>query len=241
VAKGTAPVFAPLAPFYAEDDDRREKAMVSPSTKAPTNRRPPFRQCCHDNALLTEDAVLANENGALFWNARGMMTRGYLLALTGKAAEAVEKITTGMTAYRLTGAIVFVPFYLSHLALAKAELGLFDDARRGIDEALTVVETAKERWCEAEIHRIAGGIELKSPQPDAAKAEAHFECALAIARAQQAKSLELRAAMSIARLWLDRGQREAARALLEAVYGWFTEGFNTLDLREAKLLLDALD
>ena len=105
---------------------------------------------------------------------------------------------------------------------------------------MTAVETTKERWCEAEVNRIAGEIALKSPEPDVAKAEAYFERALAIAREQQAKSWELRAAMSIARLWRDQGKRDAARDLLAPVYGWFTEGFDTLDLKEAKALLDEL-
>ena len=101
---------------------------------------------------------------------------------------------------------------------------------------MTAVETTKERWCEAEVHRIAGEIALMSPEPDAAKAEAYFERALAVAREQQAKSWELRAAMSMARLWRDQGKRDEARDLLAPVYGWFTEGFDTLDLKEAKAL-----
>jgi predicted ATPase len=105
---------------------------------------------------------------------------------------------------------------------------------------MTTVETTKEKWCEADIHRIAGEIALKSPEPDAAKAEAYFERALAVARAQQAKSWELRAATSMARLWCDQGKREEARELLAPVYGWFTEGFDTLDLKEAMALLEEL-
>jgi predicted ATPase len=105
---------------------------------------------------------------------------------------------------------------------------------------MTAVETTKERWCEAEVHRVAGEIALKSPEPDAAKAEAYFERALAVAREQQAKSWELRAAMSMARLWRDQGKRQQARDLLAPVYGWFTEGFDTLDLKQAKAMLDAL-
>jgi predicted ATPase len=103
-----------------------------------------------------------------------------------------------------------------------------------------VIENAKERWYEAEVHRTAGEVALKSPKRDAAKAEAHFERALAVARQQQAKSWELRAAMSMARLWRDQGKRDEARELLAPVYGWFTEGFDTLDLKEAKALLDEL-
>ena len=93
---------------------------------------------------------------------------------------------------------------------------------------------------EADIHRVAGEIALKSPEPDTAKAEAYFERALAVARAQQAKSWELRAAMSMARLWRDQDKQQQARDLLAPVYGWFTEGFDTLDLKEAKALLDEL-
>jgi predicted ATPase len=102
------------------------------------------------------------------------------------------------------------------------------------------VETTKERWCEAEVHRIAGEITLLAPKPDTAKAEAYFERALAVARKQQAKSWELRAAMSMARLWCGQGKQDEARDLLAPVYFWFIEGFDTRDLKEAKALLDGL-
>ena len=105
---------------------------------------------------------------------------------------------------------------------------------------MTAVEVAKESWCEAAVHRLAGEIALLSPERDAAKAEAYFERALGVARAQQAKSWELRAAMSMARLWRDQGKRQQARDLLVPVYGWFTEGFDTRDLKEAKVLLHTL-
>ena len=105
---------------------------------------------------------------------------------------------------------------------------------------MTAVETTKETWYEAEVNRIAGEIALLSPEPDVAKAEAYFERALAVAREQQAKSWELRAAMSMARLWRDQGRRQQARDLLAPVYGWFTQGFDTLDLKEAKRLLGEL-
>jgi len=100
---------------------------------------------------------------------------------------------------------------------------------------------SNEKWCEAEVHRIAGEIALKSAQPDAAKAETYFERALAVARQQQAKSWELRTARSMARFWRDQGKRDEARGLLAPIYGWFTEGFDTLDLKEAKALLDELN
>jgi predicted ATPase len=125
----------------------------------------------------------------------------------------------------INGINSIVPLFLSHSASANAELARFDDAWRCIDEAMTAIETTKERWCEAEVNRVAGTIALRSPEPDAAKAEACFERALAVARQQQAKSWELRAAMSMARLWRDQGKRDEARDLLAPIYEWFTEGF----------------
>jgi predicted ATPase len=145
-----------------------------------------------------------------------------------------------MTSLRSTGATLYEPWHLWHLAIAYAELGQPDDARRVIEDAIDKVERSKEKWCEAEVHRIAGEITLKSPQRDAAKAEKYFERALAVASRQQAKSWELRAAISMARLWRDQGKRDEARELLAPVYGWFTEGFDTRDLKEAKALLDTL-
>jgi predicted ATPase len=131
-------------------------------------------------------------------------------------------------------------WWTSHLAWAFAELGQLDEAWRCIGEAMTTIETTKESWFEAEVNRIAGEIALKSPEPDSAKAQAYFERALAVARQQQAKSWELRAATSMARVWRDQGKRHEARDLLAPVYGWFTEGFDTRDLKEAKALLDEL-
>jgi predicted ATPase len=134
-----------------------------------------------------------------------------------------------------------MPLYLSNLARAYAELDQFDDAWRCIGEATSTIETTNERWFEADTNRIAGDIALMSPQPDAAKAEGYYKRALAVARQQQAKSWELRAAMSLARLWRDQGKVREARELLASVYGWFTEGFDTRDLKEAKALLDVLE
>jgi predicted ATPase len=102
------------------------------------------------------------------------------------------------------------------------------------------VETTKERWCEAEVNRIAGKIALLSPDRQVSKAQSYFERALSVARTQQAKSWELRAAMSMARLWRDQGKVQQVRELLAPVYGWFTEGFDTRDLKEAKELLKEL-
>ena len=157
-----------------------------------------------------------------------------------QALRQIGDHAAGITAWRAVGATYWMPSWLSYLAGAHAELVQLDDAWRRIGEAMTAIETTGERWFEAEVNRIAGDIAQRSPAPDIAKAEAYFERALAVARAQQAKSWELRAAMSMARLWRDQGKRDEVRDLLAPVYGWFTEGFDTLDLKEAKSLLDEL-
>jgi predicted ATPase len=192
------------------------------------------------NTQVDELIALADEGGATYWKALGTAHRGSVFALTGKASDAVRTITSGTTSHRSTGATLYEPYYLSHLAIAYAELCQPDDARRCIGDAIDKVEMSKEKWCEAEVHRIAGEVELKSLAPDPEKAEAYFDHALAVARQQQAKSWELRAAMSMARLWRDQGKRAEARDLLAPVYAWFTEGFDTLDLKEAKALLEEL-
>jgi predicted ATPase len=203
----------------------------------------PYTLCGNHAAAAAhaqELAALAEEKGSLFWKANVIEMQGGALALTGKAQDAVQTIISGTTARLATGTTVFMPWYLSCLAIAYAKLGQHDDAWCRIGEAMAAVETTKEKWCEVEIHRTRGEIALMSPERDAAKAEACFERALAIARSQQAKSWELRAAKSMARLWRDQGKRDEARELLAPVYGWFTEGFDTLDLKQAKALLDEL-
>jgi class 3 adenylate cyclase/predicted ATPase len=192
------------------------------------------------NAPLDELIGLADERGAPYWTALGTAVRGALFAVSGNASDAVLAITSGITSLRSTGATLYEPWHLSNLARAYAELGQLDDARRCIDDAIDKVERSKEKWCEAEVHRIAGEIALKSLAPDTEKAEKCFDHALAVARQQQTKSWELRAAMSMARLWRDQGKPQQAHELLAPVYSWFTEGFDTLDLKEAKALLDEL-
>jgi predicted ATPase len=199
---------------------------------------------CGNYAAATAQAdelvALAVEKGAVLWQALAILHQGLLLVLTGKASDAVQMMNSGIAAMRSAGSTTWIPWESSFLASAYAELGQFDDAWRTIGEAVMAVETTKEKWCEAEINRVAGEVALKSPEPDAAKAKAYFERALAVARQQQAKSWELRAAMSMARLWRDQGKVSEARELLAPVYGWFTEGFDTRDLKEAKALLEEL-
>jgi class 3 adenylate cyclase/predicted ATPase len=203
-----------------------------------------IRMHCGNYAAASVDAeefvALADEKDSWFWKAFGMTHRGCLCALTGKSPDAVQMITSGIAALRSSGSTMWSPFNLSFLAMAHADLGHFDDAWRSIVEAMTAVGTTKERWCEAEVHRMAGEIAHKSAGPDTDSAEAHFERALAVAREQHAKSWELRAAISMARLRRDQGKCDAARDLLAAVYGSFTEGLDTLDLKQAKALLDDL-
>ncbi len=192
------------------------------------------------NEHLKELVALAEEKGATFRKAEGVLRRGYILTLTGKATKAVEIVTSGIDLWRSAGSTIFTPEQEFMLAIAHANSGQFDDAWRCIGEAMTTMQATKERWCEAEAHRVAGEIALKSPQRDVAKAQAYFEHALTIARAQQAKSWELRAAMSLARLLGDQGKRQTARDLLAPIHDWFTEGFDTSDLRNAKALLGEL-
>ena len=192
------------------------------------------------NAQADEGVALADEKGTLLWKAAGTLFKGFVLALNGSALDAIQTMTSGISATKWTGSTLWMPLNLSYLAMAHAELDHFEDAWRCIDDAMSNAATTKSKWCEAEKHRIAGEIALMLSAPDAAKAEAYFERALTVARQQQAKSWELRAAMSMARLWRDQGKRHEARELLAPVYGWFTEGFDTLDLKQAKALLEEL-
>jgi predicted ATPase len=172
--------------------------------------------CCGNyetaNLLADELVALSEAKGALLWNAVGRIIRGDVLSLLGKSSDAVQMITAGIGAEKATGATLWMPWFVSSLALAHAELEKFEDAGRCIDEAMTAAEITKERWYEAEVNRIAGEIARKSPEPDAAKSEAYFERALTVARQQQARSWELRAAISLARLWRDQGKGRRASA-----------------------------
>lgn len=192
------------------------------------------------NELLDELIAVANNKSVPYRKGFGMLNRGCVFFLTGKASDAVQVMMSGISVFRSTGSTFWMPFYLTHLAMAFAKLHELKDAWRCIREAMATLETTKERWCEAEVHRAAGEMTQLMSNPDTAKAEAHFQRALAVAREQQAKSWELRAAMSMARLWRDQGKRDEARDLLTPVYNWFTEGFDTHDLKEAKALLAAL-
>jgi class 3 adenylate cyclase/predicted ATPase len=187
-----------------------------------------------------EVVALATQKRAGFWKVFGMLDQGIGLALTGNPMTAVQNIISAIDVYRSMGSTLGLPEYLWYLAKAHAQLCQMDDAWRCVDEAKAIMRASGETWFEAELHRLSGEIALMGGNPDAEKAEASFQHAVSVARQQQAKAWELRAAMSMARLWRDQGKRDEARELLAPVYGWFTEGFDTLDLKQAKALLEAL-
>src|SRR5262249_19320419 len=155
-------------------------------------------------------------------------------------AEGMAQMQQGLAARRATGAALGNPYLCTILADIAAHLGHTADGLQALAEAQTLVEQHEERWWEAEIHRLRGVLLLQQPGTPPAEAEACFQQALDVALRQEAKSLELRAALSLARLWQQQGKRTEAYALLAPLYEWFTEGFDTADLQEAKVLLDVL-
>ena len=192
------------------------------------------------NARLEEAVALANEKGAMFWKAGAMFVQGEIFTKAGKSSEAITAIESSLAVWRSTGTKMFLPFYLASLSKAHADLGEFDSALHHLAEAMALLETTNESWCEAEVYRIAGEIALLSNDANAAKAEGFFERAIAVSQEQRAKSWELRAAVSMARLRRDQGKIPEAQDLLRVTLGWFKEGFNTADLREANVLLETL-
>jgi hypothetical protein len=189
---------------------------------------------------LDELAILAEEKGAIQWRVLENCMRGGLLTMTGNPNDAVQMLTRSITSLQSAGERPWALLGMPWLALAYAQLKKPNEAWDCISGALALIKESNLRIIEAEVHRVAGEITLLSPKRDVVKAEDCFACGLAVARQQQAKSWELRAAMSLARLWRDQGKMREARELLAPVYGWFTEGFDTHDLKEAKRLLDEL-
>jgi predicted ATPase len=187
-------------------------------------------------ALVT----LSNQQGFAQWLAGGTMMCGWALTAQGQEGEGMAQMHHGLTAWRAMGIEVGLPYWLTMLAEAYGSTGQVEAGRRVLAEALALIDTTEERWWEAELHRLKGELLLALSMDNAAEAEACFHQALDVARRQQAKSLELRAAMSLSWLWQQQDKRDEARALLAPVYGWFTEGFDTADLQEAKALLTSL-
>jgi predicted ATPase len=184
--------------------------------------------------------TVATEHQVALMLALGPIMRGWALAMQGQGAEGLTQLCQGLDAYRATGTEFYRPHFLSMLAEVHCIMGQPEAGLTVLSEALTLVETTGERYYAAELHRLKGESFLQHAAPEVSHAETCFQQALDIARRQQAKSLELRAAMSLARLWQQQGKRQEARALLAEVYHWFTEGFDTADLQEAKALLQAV-
>ena len=170
----------------------------------------------------------------------GAILGGWALAQQGQAQEGIEQITQGLRALCATGSALLRPYYLALLVEAYATLGEPAAGLTVLADAWTQASTTGERWYEPEMYRLKGALLLQQHADNQAEAEASFQHAISIAQSQQAKSWELRAATSLARLWQSQGKRQEAHDLLAPVYNWFTEGFDTLDLKEAKALLEVL-
>ncbi len=191
--------------------------------------------------------ALASEHDFPFWLAHGTMLSGWVLAEQGRAAEGIERIQQGLRAHRATGAELWRPHFLALLADAYGKAGQAEAGLKTLAEALAVVDRTQERVYEAELYRLKGTLTLLQPRREGDEAgrrdeaEACFLKAIAIARRQGARSLELRAVIDLSRLWRQQGKPGDARQMLAEAYGWFTEGFDTADLQEAKALLDEFD
>jgi predicted ATPase len=183
---------------------------------------------------------LATDQGFALWKARGVVLRGWALAHQGEAQEGIEQFTQGLIAFRATGAKIHRSYFLTLLAEVHGTMGQPEAGLTALAEALTLTDTTGERRYEPELHRLKGELLLQQNLDNATEAETCFQHAIRIAQNQQAKSWELRAATSLARLWQRQGKRQEAHDLLSPVYHWFTEGFDTADLQDAKALLDVL-
>ena len=201
-------------------------------------------QFCRDVQAVHEQAAacvtLSTDQGFPFWVAFGTIMRGWALAMLGQGEEGLAQVRQGIAAQRAAGGVLWVSYSYTLLAEVSVHLGRTEDGLQALAEAHTMVEQYEDHWWEAEIYRLRGVVLLRQPGTPQAEAEAWLRRALDVARHQQAKSLELRATMSLARLW-QQGKRTEAYELLAPIYGWFTEGFDTADLQEAKALLDALE
>ena len=199
--------------------------------------------------------TLSTEQGFAFWVLWGSIMHGWALAELGQREEGIPQIQQGLATYRAIGAEIILPYNYALLAESYGKVGQIEDGMSMLAQAFSLVEKNGERMWEAELHRLKGELVLNDErrmmnderkteqanfQGHAAEAEASFQQAIEIARRQQAKSLELRAATSLARLWQQQGKKDEAHTLLSEIFNWFTEGFDTPDLKDAKVLLDVL-
>jgi predicted ATPase len=184
--------------------------------------------------------ILAKEQGFPYWMAIGSILHGWTLTRQGQAQEGIEQMHQGLIAHRATRAELARPCFLALLAEAHGMMEQPAEGLMTLTEALLLADKTGERWYEAELHRLKGELLLQQTSDNHAEAEASFHQAISIARNQQAKSFELRTTTSLARLWQQLGKRDEARQVLGDIYGWFTEGFDTADLQDAKALLEEL-
>jgi predicted ATPase len=202
------------------------------------------QQLCREAPATQEQAEVAiafsREQGFAIWVPGATVLRGWALTEQGQMEEGIAQMRQGIIAWQATGAEVDHPYYLALLAEGYGKAGRAEAGLHVLAEALAVTEAIEDRYYEAELYRLKGELLLARSPKQHAEGATCFQQALDVARRQQAKSLELRAAMSLARLWQQQGKRTEACELLASVYGWFTEGFDTADLQEAKALLEAL-
>jgi predicted ATPase len=198
------------------------------------------REVCAAQAYTAAAMRTSLERQSPQWQAMSALLQGWVLVQQGQAQEGSEQLTQGLTAWRASGAEIARPYWLMRIAEAHGRLGAPAAGLTVLTEALALVDTTGERLYESELYRCKGVLLLQKSSDNQAEAEDCFQHALEIARSQQAKSWELRAATSLARLWQQQGKRQEAHDLLAPVYNWFTEGFDTPDLKDAKALLDEL-
>jgi predicted ATPase len=183
---------------------------------------------------------LTRDQGFAHWHATATFLHGWAFAAAGAVAAGLDEMRRGLAAKQATGAQLKVPYYLGLMAGVLGGAGSGSEALALLDEALARVNRTGERWFEAELHRLKGEALLRLSTASFSEGEACFVKALTVAREQGAKMWELRAATSLARLWAEQGERRKAYDLLAPVHGWFTEGFDTADLKDAKALLEEL-
>jgi predicted ATPase len=191
------------------------------------------------NALITELLNHCEKHGIQYWLPLGYVLQGHLLAKQGEVDRGIAQIRAGMLAYQSSGHYIFRPYALAMIAQAYAQASALDQGLAALDEALVSVEQHGDYWYAAELHRLKGEL-LAQLGATATAVESCYQQALTIARQQQARSLEMRAATSLARLWQQTGRAVRARRLLSQVYDWFSEGLQTPDLQAAAALLQEL-
>jgi serine/threonine protein kinase/tetratricopeptide (TPR) repeat protein len=232
------------AQIVNEEARARARALGQPYTLAEVANRTSwfyqhYRLGPEAVAAAEEGSAIAAEQGFAYWGATAMVYKAAGIVLQGRPEEALPLLLQGLDAYRATCAEMALAYYLSILADTYTQVRRFEEARKALDEGLALAEKNDDRFQEAELHRLKGELHLAETD-DQAAAEDCFRTAIETARRQQSKAWELRATMSLARLWQLQGRRDEARAALAAVHGTFTEGFTTPDLVDAAALLKAL-